>query len=59
MTTPDDGRGILYPTRLPSFHRVPAPPGLEALLRWFWIPQWSLAAGRTNCRQSDPAAAAA
>ncbi|XKH57611.1 helix-turn-helix transcriptional regulator [Citricoccus nitrophenolicus] len=54
MTTPDDGRGILYPTRLPSFHRVPAPPGLEALLRWFWIPQWSLAAGRTSRQEVLP-----
>ncbi|WP_313821467.1 DUF6597 domain-containing transcriptional factor, partial [Citricoccus sp.] len=54
MTTPDDARGILYPTRLPEFHRIPAPPGLEALLRWFWIPQWTLAPGRTSRQEVLP-----
>ena len=34
-----DARGILYPARLPTFHREPAPPGLEGLVRWFWIPR--------------------
>jgi len=48
---PHDPRGILYPTRLPTFHRVPAPPGLGDLVRWFWIPEWRLAPGRTS-RQS-------
>jgi len=30
----DDGRGVLYPRRLPTFHREPAPTGLEDLIRW-------------------------
>ncbi|MFU8947505.1 helix-turn-helix domain-containing protein [Mycetocola zhadangensis] len=48
MVEHHDGRGILYPTRLPTFHRQPAPPDLSALIRWFWIPQWQLAPGRTS-----------
>ncbi|GAA4540629.1 helix-turn-helix domain-containing protein [Pseudonocardia xishanensis] len=43
-----DGRGILYPTRLPTFHREPAPAALDGLVRWFWIPRWRLAPGRTS-----------
>lgn len=43
-----DGRGILYPARLPTFHREPAPAELRELIRWFWIPQWQLAPGRTS-----------
>ena len=41
-------RGILYPARLPSFRRVPPPAPLEDLVRWFWIPEWDIAAGRTS-----------
>lgn len=44
----DQGGGILYPTRLPSFHRVPAPEPVAHLVRWFWIPRWRLAPGRTS-----------
>lgn len=40
-------RGILYPQRLPSFHRLPAPDSVAELVRWFWIPEWDLPAGRT------------
>ena len=40
--------GILYPTRLPTFHRVPAPAELSELVRWFWMPRWDLAPGRTS-----------
>lgn len=43
-----DARGILHPTRLPTFHRVPAPEPLAHLVRWFWIPRWQLAPGRTS-----------
>jgi AraC-like DNA-binding protein len=43
-----DSRGILYPARLPSFRRVPAPAPLEDLVRWFWIPEWDIAAGRSS-----------
>lgn len=41
-------RGILYPDRLPTFTRVPAPAGAAALARWFWVPQWDLAPGLTS-----------
>lgn len=41
-----DTRGILYPTRLPHFHRLPAPAELVDLIRWFWLPRWALPAGR-------------
>lgn len=47
----DDWRGILYPERLPTFHRRPAPGRLAELARWFWIPRWDLPAGHTS-RQS-------
>ena len=40
-----DERGLLYPARLPAFHRLPAPHGLEDRVRWFWIPEWSLGPG--------------
>lgn len=38
-------RGVLYPARLPEFHRVPPPAHLEHAVRWFWIPEWSLPDG--------------
>lgn len=44
----DDARGILRPTRLPTFHRVPAPEELQELVRWFWIPRWQIPPGRTS-----------
>lgn len=43
-----DSRGILYPARLPSFRRVPPPASLEELVRWFWIPEWDIAPGRSS-----------
>jgi len=43
-----DTRGVLYPTRLPHFCRLPAPAELSALIRWFWFPQWALPAGRCS-----------
>lgn len=44
----EDTRGILYPTRLPTFWREPAPADLDGLVRWFWIPQWRLPSGRVS-----------
>lgn len=44
---PAAARGVLYPDRLPTFHRVPSPASIAALVRWFWIPEWDLAPGRT------------
>ncbi len=41
-------RGILYPARLPTFRRVIPPPSSANLVRWFWIPEWDLAPGRTS-----------
>ncbi|GAB3813552.1 hypothetical protein GCM10028820_08470 [Tessaracoccus terricola] len=48
MDVQPDARGILYPTRLPSFHRIPAPKAVAELVQWFWIPRWQLAPGRTS-----------
>ncbi|MDI9914412.1 helix-turn-helix domain-containing protein [Rhodococcus sp. IEGM 1379] len=47
MATLGDSRGILYPTKLPTFHREPADATLEGRIRWFWVPRWQLAPGRT------------
>lgn len=52
-----DGRGILYPARLPSFHREDAPEELRELVRWFWIPRWQLAPGRVSRQELLPFAA--
>ncbi|KQM16041.1 AraC family transcriptional regulator [Plantibacter sp. Leaf171] len=49
-----DPRGVLYPARLPTFHRVEAPPGLSGLVRWFWIPEWRLAPGRSSRQELLP-----
>jgi len=47
MSSLADGRGILYPARLPSFHREAAPATLDGLVRWFWVPRWRLAPGQS------------
>lgn len=47
MVTPDQ-RGILYPARLPTFARLAPPEAVSSLVRWFWIPEWRIAAGRTS-----------
>jgi AraC-like DNA-binding protein len=41
-------KGILYPARLPSFHRLPAPASVAELVQWFWIPEWDIEPGRTS-----------
>src|SRR3954447_25591086 len=43
-----DWRGVLYPARMPSFHRVPPPEAVATWVRWFWIPEWHLAPGRVS-----------
>lgn len=48
MPHPIHGRGILYPTRLPTFQRVAAPAELADLIRWFWIPRWDIPPGRSS-----------
>jgi len=49
-----DGRGVLYPARLPSFHREAAPDRLHDLVRWFWIPRWRIAPGRASRQRLLP-----
>ncbi|MFE6734409.1 helix-turn-helix domain-containing protein [Microbacterium sp. NPDC057650] len=44
----DPTRGVLYPARLPEFHRVPAPPEIADLAVWFWIPEWDVQPGRSS-----------
>lgn len=44
-------KGILYPTMLPHFHRVPAPVSVRDLVQWFWIPEWDIEPGRTSRQQ--------
>jgi AraC-like DNA-binding protein len=41
-------RGVLYPARLPTFARLPAPAAVAGLVRWFWIPEWRIQPGRSS-----------
>lgn len=41
-------RGVLYPARLPEFHRLPAPAAATELVAWFWIPEWDIERGRSS-----------
>ncbi|MCT9871260.1 AraC family transcriptional regulator [Paenarthrobacter aurescens] len=41
-------KGILYPARLPTFHRLPAPASVADLVQWFWIPEWDIEPGRSS-----------
>lgn len=41
-------RGVLYPARLPTFERIPAPERVADLVRWFWIPEWRIQPGRSS-----------
>jgi len=41
-------RGVLYPARLPTLDRVPAPDPVAQLVRWFWIPEWQIQPGRSS-----------
>ncbi|MEC5181626.1 AraC family transcriptional regulator [Arthrobacter sp. CG_A4] len=41
-------KGILYPARLPTFHRVPAPEAVTNLVQWFWIPEWDIEPGHSS-----------
>ena len=44
----DSFKGILYPARLPTFHREPAPESVADLVQWFWIPEWDIEPGHTS-----------
>lgn len=41
-------RGVLYPERLPTFHRLAPPAPAADLVRWFWVPEWDLPPGQTS-----------
>lgn len=41
-------RGVLYPARLPEFHRLPASGEASDLVAWFWIPEWDIEPGRSS-----------
>lgn len=41
-------RGVLYPARLPLFHRLPPAEAARDLVVWFWIPEWDVAPGRSS-----------
>lgn len=41
-------RGVLYPARLPTFHRLPPPPSAADLVVWFWIPEWAIGSGLSS-----------
>lgn len=41
-------RGILYPARLPEFHRLAPPAEVADLVAWFWIPEWDIEPGRSS-----------
>ncbi|CCH74743.1 conserved hypothetical protein [Nostocoides australiense Ben110] len=41
----DRARGVLFPSRLPAFHRVAPPQSVQELVQWFWIPEWDLEPG--------------
>lgn len=53
----NEWRGTLYPARLPTFHRYPAPSEVSNLVRWFWIPEWNIAPGRISRQELLPFAA--
>ena len=41
-------KGILYPARLPTFHRFAAPDAVAHLVQWFWLPEWDIEPGRSS-----------
>lgn len=47
-------RGVLYPSRLPTFTRLEPEPQLAELVVHYWIPEWDIAAGRTSRQQVLP-----
>lgn len=48
MIPDEQRRGVLYPARLPEFHRLPAPDELAHAVRWVWIPEWALPPGQES-----------
>lgn len=54
MSGINDGRGVLYPARLPEFERVLPPENLSDRVYWFWISRWNVAPGRISRQQLLP-----
>lgn len=50
----DASRGVLYPTKLPSFTRVDPPARVTEFVGWFWIPEWDIAPGRSSRQELVP-----
>ncbi|MCC9206241.1 AraC family transcriptional regulator [Arthrobacter sp. zg-Y769] len=50
----DQWRGLLYPARLPAFHRLLPPDALRDRLGWIWIPEWDLAPGKVSRQEILP-----
>ena len=50
----EDRRGILFPERLPRFHRVPPAAEAAHAVRWFWIPEWDLPDGTASRQEILP-----
>ncbi|WP_308206321.1 AraC family transcriptional regulator [Arthrobacter zhaoxinii] len=50
----DQWRGLLYPARLPAFHRLLPPDLLRDRLRWVWIPEWDLEPGQVSRQEVLP-----
>lgn len=44
----DTGRGVLFPERMPRFHRLGPAPDAAELAVWFWIPEWDLPEGESS-----------
>ncbi|WP_429457255.1 helix-turn-helix domain-containing protein [Microbacterium sp. ZKA21] len=44
----DARRGVLYPARMPEFHRLAPPAAAADFVEWFWIPEWNIEPGRTS-----------
>ena len=44
----DERRGVLFPDRMPQFHRLPPTPTAAELVAWCWIPEWDLPGGEVS-----------
>ncbi|WEK62563.1 MAG: helix-turn-helix domain-containing protein [Candidatus Microbacterium colombiense] len=40
--------GVLYPARLPQFHRLVPTAAAVDLVAWFWIPEWDIEPGASS-----------
>jgi len=54
MADVHDGRGVLYPARLPEFQRILPPAQLRQYVSWYWISRWDIAPGRISRQQLLP-----